>query len=134
MDRHFPSEFKFLATQEAVKACFVSEVQGLPGDCPNCGGVGVLAIFLATEGPYQAPTAPYRSDKKTSHFHDGAWWVGKTSCFPCPDCKGLGRLGVGGQPERQVPWTHKRSGISTVQEESERFEEEEVQVVEWSDV
>ena len=89
--KRFPSEFAVLARQENVKNSFVSDVQAqLSRDCENCGGIGTMSIFLATEGPYEHAAAPYRNDKKSSHFHDGKWWVGKLMSFPCPACRGSG--------------------------------------------
>lgn len=91
MDKHFPYDMKLLMTQPTVKAAFVSDIKPkLPDDCGNCGGFGVLCVFIATEGPYRTPAAPYRGDNKTSHWHDNKWWVGQTYSFPCPDCNGLG--------------------------------------------
>ena len=93
MDKHFPYEMKLLIKQDTVKAAFLSNIESkLPNDCQNCGGFGVLVVFIATEGPYQSPAAPYRADNKTSHWHDDKWWVGSSYSFPCPDCAGLGLI------------------------------------------
>ena len=59
-----------------------------PGDCKNCGGIGTLIIFLATEGPYDFP--PNGKDM-IAKFHNGKWWGGKSVEEACTVCHGLGR-------------------------------------------
>ncbi len=106
MDKHFPYDMKLLMNQDTVKAAFVSDITSkLPNDCKNCGGFGVLVVFIATEGPYNTPAAPYRGDNKTSHWHDNKWWVGSSYSFPCPDCKGFGQIEV--KQTKQVPVQHE---------------------------
>lgn len=96
---NFPKSFRMLLKTPGVKAAFVSEFgPSLPSDCQNCGGVGTLAVFLATKGPFHSPAAPYNGDEKThetSHFDpnsgpNGGWWVGRTVSETCPDCNGSG--------------------------------------------
>lgn len=72
-----------------AKELFISDFQKhLPTDCANCGGVGYFVLFVATDGPFQAPSSP-RRDGNVSHWYNG-WYVGRNQCFSCPDCKGLG--------------------------------------------
>lgn len=93
MDKHFPYEMKLVIEQPTVKAAFISDIQPkLETDCPNCGGLGTLMVFLATEGPFQTPAAAYRADGKCSKWNDNKWWVGNTYSFSCPDCGGLGSI------------------------------------------
>lgn len=81
------------ATAPNVKASIVSDLQPIgPHDCKNCGGADVMAIFIATSGPFQTPHNPY--SEETSHWDSaangrrGGWWVGKTYTRPCPVCHG----------------------------------------------
>lgn len=70
----------------SVKAVFIGVLESPnPTDCRNCGGAGVMSMFLATEGPYNSPAAPYSG--KSSHWYDGKWWVGNTITAPCPVCE-----------------------------------------------
>lgn len=102
MDKVFPTEFKTLLRNPAVKKAFVSDVQPIGAlDCRNCGGAEVMAIFIATKGPFQTPEAPYKDE--TSHFDEtagrkGGWWVGKTYTFPCPVCLG-GKKPIASEPK-----------------------------------
>src|SRR5512139_1932814 len=94
MDKQFPPTLtQFVRTQKNIlKIILLLETEtDSPADCHNCGGIGQLYLFAATEGPYKVPTAPYRTDDKVSKFHDGKWWVGNTVGFTCPVCGGLGR-------------------------------------------
>lgn len=95
MDKIFPPEIKTLVSNRNVKEAFISVIEPVsPKDCQNCGGAEVFALFLATDGPYQSPGAPYRGDGKTSHWDETIkkWWVGNTYTFPCPVCIREGRV------------------------------------------
>lgn len=66
--------------------------EALPMDakwCVNCGGVGQFNLFIADEGPYQSP---FHRHNKVAHWHEGVWYIGKSTNFDCPICKGLGYI------------------------------------------
>lgn len=82
----FPVEFQEAWNRTDTKAAFVSEIKPmLPSECMNCGGLGFLATFVATEGPYKSPSPKH---KEISHFDGEHWWVGETIAAECPVCKG----------------------------------------------
>ena len=60
--------------------------------CDNCGGVGHFNLFIADEGPYQSPAAPYSG--KVSHWHEGSWYTGESTNFSCHRCNGLGYVKI----------------------------------------
>jgi len=87
MNKHFPDEM--IRAAKLGKMSFFSDIVSPSGsDCENCGGMGVLILFIADEGPYSFPGAPYRGYGKTSKWYDGKWWLGNSNSFTCPDCKG----------------------------------------------
>jgi len=95
MKKQFPKEFAKLWSVPGVKAVFVSDITPInPFDCENCGGAGVMAIFIAKKGPFQAPGSPYSANNETSHWDQsaiggrGGWWVGETFTATCPTCNG----------------------------------------------
>ena len=104
MAKHFPSDMLLAASQNGMKLILFSDIvpSGLQ-DCINCGGIGFFNVFFATEGPYQQPAAPYRSDGKISHWHNDRWWVGKSYNFTCPDCQGEGMTNIPREPARYEP-------------------------------
>jgi hypothetical protein len=70
-----------------VKMAWISENKPLnPDDCPNCGGLGFQAAFIATHGPLKMPVAAYSG--KSSKYWKGSWWAGLTLTAPCPVCCG----------------------------------------------
>lgn len=76
-----------------VKLALILENEHTPGGCENCGGTGYIAIFLATNGPFESPGAP---GKYVSKWHNGAWWCAPSgdvnfgTCHAtCPVCGGL---------------------------------------------
>ena len=101
MTKHFPQGM--IDAARLGKKSFFSEVQAGPGDCLNCGGLGSLVLFVASEGPYPTPAAPYRGDGKVSKFYDGKWWIGNSHSFVCPECNGLGKTGYKQAGFKQVP-------------------------------
>lgn len=81
----YPNEFQMYFKDPATRACFISEIQSLkPGECPNCGSVGYLYIFVATGGPFRDP-----SEGKVNHWTKEGWYIGKTYQGLCPVCKNL---------------------------------------------
>lgn len=100
MDRIFPEDLKIAARQPFVKKAFISDIPRLlAGGCANCGGLGAFVLFLATDGPFEYP---FPKKDKTSHWHDGKWWLGKSYEFACPVCRGLGYV-EDGKPKQYAP-------------------------------
>ena len=89
MDKHFPREMEQKSIGYKMTFFLDYHADG-HDDCPNCGGLGFLYLFCATDGPYETPAAAYRKDGRVSKWHDGKWWVGNTEGFRCRDCDGLG--------------------------------------------
>jgi DnaJ-class molecular chaperone len=85
MNRNFPTEFKKHLTTPGIKGAFVSMIEGRhPRDCKNCGGIGTIILFIATNGPFNnVPSG-------VAHFADDKWWSGKNFEEACPNCKGTG--------------------------------------------
>jgi hypothetical protein len=88
---NIPSVITFALKDPATKAAWISEFPVLPGKCQNCGGVGIVAAFIATEGPYDTP-AHKRGEvwltSKTEIINGlTKYWVGQTISAPCPDCQ-----------------------------------------------
>ena len=83
-----------MATNPAAKLILFSDLpKAQLNDCENCGGLGFFNVFIASDGPFNEPAFPYNgkdTDHKTSHWHDGKWWVGKSYNFPCPVCRVMG--------------------------------------------
>ena len=106
--KHFSKELTLLVSTS--KHAFLLECTdpGPQNSCKNCDGLGYHAVFIATEGPYQTPSAPYRGDGKVSKWHDNKWWVGNTVCFTCPNCKGLGYIEVKAPVYSQRPFDDSR--------------------------
>jgi hypothetical protein len=89
MSKNFPPIM--IEAAKLGKMSFLSDItSNRLTDCKNCGGMGNLYLFIASEGPYREPANPYRGDNKSSKFHDGKWWIGETHAFQCPDCRGTG--------------------------------------------
>jgi RNA polymerase subunit RPABC4/transcription elongation factor Spt4 len=83
MDLTFPKEFDFYMRDPGVRAAFVSEnVSPKKTDCPNCGSIGYMYIFVATGGPFRDPTGG-----KINHWSREGWYTGETKSAVCPVCK-----------------------------------------------
>jgi hypothetical protein len=82
------AELKKALKVPGVKRAWLSDNKPLrAGDCPNCGGFGFQAAFVASNGPLKTPAGPYSG--KTSKYGDGFWWAGKTFIDTCPVCNGV---------------------------------------------
>jgi hypothetical protein len=93
-----PPNLIFLAKNPDVKLCLILDFEPLPESCENCGGSGVISMFLANAGPFETPM----SSKYVSKFHNGKWWTAPayditdaeqtmkfgTVTAVCPVCKG----------------------------------------------
>ena len=87
MTKNFPQTM--ISAASLGKKSFLSDIaSNNPADCRNCGGMGILILFVATDGPFNSPASPYRSDGKVSKWYDGKWWVGESHSFTCPECGG----------------------------------------------
>jgi len=90
MIRNFPQTM--VSAASLGKKAFLSDIAPTNGsDCKNCGGMGMLFLFVATDGPFLTPASPYRGDGKVSKWYGGKWWAGNTHSFTCPECQGEGR-------------------------------------------
>ena len=94
----FPAVIVRMASDPRVKKALYLEYDKIPGECENCGGMGVISLFLATLGPLDAPAG----GKFTSKWHDDKWWAAPspsmqfgTVSAPCPVCHGIKK---GGKP------------------------------------
>jgi hypothetical protein len=54
-----PREIVFALRSPETKKAWISEFEKMPGACPNCGGSGIVAAFIATAGPFPTPPGPY---------------------------------------------------------------------------
>lgn len=91
---NIPPRITALLKHPSTKAAWISDFQPMPGKCTNCGGAGVIAAFIATEGPYDTPAHPYLKRGETwltskTDIIKGQvkYWVGQTISVPCPDCQ-----------------------------------------------
>ena len=88
MDKVFPVDFKFYATEPGVKKALILDIPLQSADsCPNCGGLGNMLLFVCTGGPFSSSPGPGKIGK----WHDNAWWEGQTFGAQCPVCKGFGK-------------------------------------------
>ena len=90
MSVNFPKEFTQHLAKPNLKGAFFSmpEPGGHhPRDCKNCGGVGVMYLFLATGGPFNNPP---QGKGIIAKWANGKWWAGTNEGGICPDCKGTG--------------------------------------------
>jgi hypothetical protein len=97
MHQHYPSAWNFYINSPDVKKVLWLQYEGV-GSCPNCGGSGVVSVFLATAGPFDSPG----SSNYVSKWFDGKWWCAPsfdskkpdeslhfgTFSADCPDCRG----------------------------------------------
>jgi hypothetical protein len=97
MTQHYPRAWDFYIQSPDVKKVLWLQGEG-NGSCPNCGGSGLVGIFLATAGPFDTPG----SSAYVSKWFDGKWWCAPafdpkkvdevmhfgTFSAPCPDCRG----------------------------------------------
>lgn len=93
MQKQIPPNLLFKAKGIEVKLALLLEFEPDPLGCENCGGKGFIAIFLATNGPFETPGNP---NKFVSKWHDGKWWCAPegntdygTLTAPCPVCGGI---------------------------------------------
>jgi hypothetical protein len=89
-DIHFSKELKQRIREIAptAKAVFFSMNEtSNPKDCKNCGGLGVIYLFVASGGPF---TEVPRGENIIAHWSDDKWWAGINEGSICPDCNGTG--------------------------------------------
>jgi len=66
------------------------------GDCPNCGGLGNVYVFITERGPFRdVPGAGRNTDSVLKSVEDPmygwVWYIGQTVGASCPACRGSGR-------------------------------------------
>ncbi len=82
-ERMWPAELvALLDNPRAVKL----EIPGLPTLCPNCGGAGMMMIYVWTRGPFQQPTGGKVKWLEGEGISRG-WYQGETHTAPCPVCQ-----------------------------------------------
>ena len=93
MSRVYPPEFKQRCKDPSLKGAFVSIIEPVSKkDCANCGGIGTMVIFLATEGPFDfVPSGKGIIAKSVNISGVDKWFGGKHVEDMCPVCKGTGR-------------------------------------------
>ena len=104
----FPDVIVRMAKDPRVKKAFYLEYEKVDGECEECGGMGIVSLFLATMGPFDEPGG----GNLISRLYDGKWWCApgfidpqkdkdKTNLrfgvvsAPCPKCRGIKK---GGKP------------------------------------
>ena len=117
MSNIYPDKFSTYCKTPNLKGAFVTIVQpSRPSDCKNCGGIGTMIIFLATEGPYDfVPNGVIERAKGDipakyviAKWVNGKWWGGRSVEEACPVCHGLGI-----EPGYVEPPISMRQGIIT---------------------
>ena len=92
---NIPAVIQSALRDPSTKKAWISDYPPLtPDACPNCGGSGIVAAFIATEGPYDQPAGPYlvregvRLTSKSDIINGKTkFWVGRTISLPCPECQ-----------------------------------------------
>jgi hypothetical protein len=89
-----PMEIQSALKNPSVKKAWISDFPIVPGQCPNCGGSGVIAAYISAEGPYDHPAGPYlirdgvRLTSKPEVINGKTrYWVGQTISVMCPECQ-----------------------------------------------
>lgn len=89
----YPTNFPFYFKDPSTKRAWISENKPIaPTDCENCGGLGMLSMFVATDGPFDTPPNPYLGPPEeplVSHWAEGRWWLGHALTGVCPTCHGV---------------------------------------------
>lgn len=95
----YPAQFSTYCKNPNLKGAFVTIIKpSRPGDCKNCGGIGTMIIFLATEGPYdfspngliEHANGDTPAKYVIAKWVNGKWWGGRSVEEACPVCHGLG--------------------------------------------
>ena len=74
----------YIKAPTTKKALFTMVEPIHPRDCKNCGGIGVMYLFIANGGPFiNVPGG-------IAKFADGKWWSGENIGGMCDVCKGTG--------------------------------------------
>lgn len=91
-----PDELFAKAQDPRVKVALLLEYKADPDGCSNCGGMGFISMFLATNGPFDGPG----SGKQVSKYHNGKWWCAPSGSMEfgtisatCPVCAGIKDIG-----------------------------------------
>ena len=91
MSQKLPREFETVAHMPGVKTYWLgSSAPKSPWDCSQCGGVGILTLFVALEGPFNSVPSPTQGLSAKWDGNIAKWWNGKHLAIECPNCKGSG--------------------------------------------
>ena len=104
----FPDNLK--AIIRAAKLPVFAMEYAAPSDlwCDNCGGMGVVYVFVAESGPFRdVPNLAMKEKDLVLHsvedpMYGWVWYTGKTAAGTCPACKGMKRVKVS-MPMQQFP-------------------------------
>lgn len=80
-DRMWPADLKALLDNPKAVGLLVD---GTPTSCPNCGGAGLMMVYVWSRGPFQQPVGKC----KVLDIAEGrGWYSGETVYSPCPVCQ-----------------------------------------------
>lgn len=83
-DRIWPAELKALFDNpNAVKL----QIEGPAIACINCGGAGMLFVYVWIRGPFSSPNGGKVKWLSGDGIESG-WYIGETHSAPCPCCQG----------------------------------------------
>ena len=84
-DRLWPADLAAILENNphAVKL----QIEGTPTACPNCGGFGMLGIYVWIRGPFQVPGAGVKVKWLNTDGLAPGWYTGESHYSPCPCCQ-----------------------------------------------
>jgi hypothetical protein len=88
-----PKSWDFYLKDSLTKRAWESDNKpASSNDCENCGGLGIVSMFVATGGPLHSPAPSGIGSAErpiVSHWDNGVWWSGFTIVDTCPVCNGF---------------------------------------------
>lgn len=82
-ERLWPADLKALLDN---KNGVPMQIEGVPGACPNCGGVGMMTVYMIQRGPFQSPGGGKVKWLEGPGLAPG-WYTGEMHYSPCPCCQ-----------------------------------------------
>jgi DNA replication protein DnaC len=84
-DKIWPAELAALCRDnpKAIKL----QIEGLPAVCWNCGGAGMMFVYVIRSGPYPMPNGA-KVKWLAGEGVAAGWYQGETHSAPCPRCQG----------------------------------------------